>query len=328
MASSLLGGPSDRWPLTKVVDALVDAARHAGVPGLVWIAGAFYPSLNLNVDLVRGILWIVEEISGIGIPGDWAVSPLLDILLPFSLGKIEQPSDVILPLLFAWPLIWVIYRLIAGLARVSDPRLWQVAEESQPAPSALADPSLAELRGRKSPRLATVWRAGKGLGFVALGLWLMLLGLLFGALLFLVGPIVALVKIFGLTEFSPLFAGLLLPVLFLLLTYAVVLMVLNQLALHSLAHNRRGIASALTHAWRLVRASPMSATRATLVDLLLFGFVLAVGQALGSTLGFGLLESAFVFLLYGFAGVTRAGFWARTYRALGGLSAADRVPGL
>jgi hypothetical protein len=35
-----------------------------------------------------------------------------------------------------------------------------------------------------------------------------------------------------------------------------------------------------------------------------------------------------VLLLYGFAGVTRAGFWARTYRALGGLSPADGVPGL
>jgi hypothetical protein len=40
------------------------------------------------------------------------------------------------------------------------------------------------------------------------------------------------------------------------------------------------------------------------------------------------LASIVIFLLYGFAGVTRAGFWARAYRALGGLSSADQVPGL
>jgi hypothetical protein len=118
----------------------------------------------------------------------------------------------------------------------------------------------------------------------------------------------------------------------LLLVYAAVLMVLNQLALHSLAHNRRGVSSALTHAWRLVRASPTSAFRATLVD-----FALAVGVAAlswmllhvaGSVPGTGWLEALGVLLLLGFAGVARAGFWGRAYRALGGMSAGDHVPGL
>ncbi len=54
--SFLLGSPGDRWPLAAAVDALADAARRAGVPGLIWIAGAFYPSLNLNVVLVRSFL--------------------------------------------------------------------------------------------------------------------------------------------------------------------------------------------------------------------------------------------------------------------------------
>jgi hypothetical protein len=164
---------------------------------------------------------------------------------------------------------------------------------------------------------------------MALGLWGMLLLLLFGAMLVLVGPVVALMKLLDLARFSPLFAGLLLPALALVLVYAAVLMVLNQLALHSLAHNRRGVASALTHAWRLVRGSPLGALRATLADFVLFLFVLAVEIVLGGVLRsgppFGILA---VIALYGFAGVTRAGYWARTYRALGGLSAADRVPGL
>ncbi len=33
-------------------------------------------------------------------------------------------------------------------------------------------------------------------------------------------------------------------------------------------------------------------------------------------------------ILLGFAGVTRAGYWAQAYRALGGLSPDDGVPGL
>jgi hypothetical protein len=36
----------------------------------------------------------------------------------------------------------------------------------------------------------------------------------------------------------------------------------------------------------------------------------------------------FTVLVVGFAGTTRACYWARTYRVLGGLSAEDGVPGL
>ncbi len=328
MASSLLGGPGDRWPLSKAVDDLVDAARHAGVPGLVWIAGAFYPSLNLNVDLARGILGFVEELSGIEIPGDYRMSPLLGAMLPFRLSS-DDPGTLFGISFLVWPLAWVIYRSIAGLARVSDPLLWEQAARGSSEKGSAEFDLVEELRGRRSARLRTVWKAGMGLGLVALGLWLVLFFLLFGALIVLMGPVVALVKVLGLSEFDVLFAGFLLPVLFLLILYAVVLMVLNQLALHSLAHNRRGMASALTHAWRLVRASPMIATRATLLEIVLFGSVLLLGGIVRTTFHpFGPLASIGVFLLFGFAGVTRAGFWARTYRALGGLSSSDRVPGL
>jgi hypothetical protein len=326
MGSSLLGRPGDRWPLSEAVDDLVDSARHAGVPGLVWIVGAFYPSLNLNVDLARGILGFVEELSGIEIPGEYRMGTLLGAALPFHLD-IADSGALLLVSLVVSPLAWIVYRAIAGLARVSDPRLWAAAgrEES----STAAEPGLAaELRGRRSPRLRTVWRAGARLGLVALGLWLVLLFLLLGALVVLMGPVLALVKVLQLSEFDALFAGLLVPVLLLVLLYAVVLMMLNQLALHSLANNRRGMASALTHAWRLVRAAPMIAVRATLLEIVLFGSVLVLGRFVRAMLFFEPLGALGVFLLLGFAGVTRAGFWARTYRALGGLSSADRVPGL
>jgi hypothetical protein len=179
----------------------------------------------------------------------------------------------------------------------------------------------------RPPHLKRLWEEGKGLAMVAFGLWGMLLLLLFGAMLVLIAPMVALLKLIDLARFSALSAGLLLPVLVLVLAYASVLMVLNQLALHSLAHNRRGVASALTHAWRLVRASPFGALRATLVDFVLFLSVLVVDVIFARVLFPG-LEGVVVLCLYGFAGVTRAGFWARTYRALGGLSHADNVPGL
>src|SRR5262245_24577022 len=228
------------------------------------------------------------------------------------------------PLLGFLPLILVGYRLIVGLAKVSDPLYAAGTVE-------LAPTEGSTVQTDRGVRLGRVWAEGKKLALVAFGLWAMLLMLLFGAMLILIGPVVALVKVLGLGQFSALSAGLLAPVMLLILAYAAVLMVLNQLALHSLAHNHRGVASALTHAWRLVRASPLGALRATAVDLVLFLSVLMLDSVLHSFLGPNFLRdlvSLATLLLYGFAGVTRAGFWARTYRALGGLSSADRVPGL
>ena len=132
-----------------------------------------------------------------------------------------------------------------------------------------------------------------------------------------------LVKLFDLETLSPVLVGLIAPVLVLVLGYAIILQVLNQLALHSLAHNRRGVASALTHAWRLVRASPWSALRATLVDLLLFFLVLFVQGVLESLLP-GFIGWVLFCCVVGFAGVTRAGYWARTYTGLGGLATVER----
>ncbi len=318
--SSLVGSPADRFSLARVIDALGDAARRSGRPGLIWFVGVLYPSLNLNVDLVRSVLALVQEVSGIELLGAGEVGPIVTLFAPRLSFRLEGG---VLPamgsVLVALPPILVAYRLIVGLAKVSDPTL-------------AAAPDSPSGRPRAPLALAQAWKEGKGLALVAFGMWVMLLLLLFGAMLFLVGPVVALVKVLGLGSFSPLFAGLLLPVLLLVLAYAAVLMVLNQLALHSLAHNRRGVASALTHAWRLVRASPMGALRAALVDFALFLTIVVANalllQALFAPQALEDLAALLGLLLYGFAGVTRAGFWARTYRALGGLSSADRVPGL
>jgi hypothetical protein len=293
---------------------------------VLWAVGILYPSLNLNFDLVRGLLALVEKFSGIDLPWAGGMGGFVTLFAPgiprLTLGS--RASDELVNVLALLPLILIACRLAVGLAKVSDPL--HAAHEVAPSPSGSSGAP-----ARRRTRLARVWAEGKGLAVVAFGLWGMLLLLLFAAMLVLIGPVVALLKLLGLAQVSALSAGLLLPVLLLVLAYAAVLMVLNQLALHSLAHNRRGVASALTHAWRLVRASPGGALRATLVDFMLFLSMIVI-EVVARVLSHPSVMTGFVTLavlaLYGFAGVTRAGYWARTYRALGGLSSTDNVPGL
>lgn len=321
--SLLLGSPDERLSLARAVDALADSARRAGRPSPLWLVGVLYPGLNLSFDLLRGVLALVQEFSGAELPLAGEVGGFLVLFGPgipgVNLG-LEGSGELGRLLLFL-PLVLVGFRMIVGLARVSDP----LYAESTVVLEATGSSSQAP----RPVRLRRLWAEGKGLALVAFGLWGMLLLMLFGAMLVLIAPVVALLKLFDLLRFEALFASLLLPVLVLVLAYAAVLMVLNQLALHSLAHNRRGVASALTHAWRLVRASPLGALRATLVDFVLFLSVLCAEVVFARALfPSPALTTVIVLALYGFAGVTRAGYWARTYRALGGLSHADRVPGL
>jgi hypothetical protein len=322
--SLLLGSPNERLTLARAVDALADAARRAGRPSILWLVGIAYPGLNLNFELVQGVLALAEQFSGIELPWAAGMGGFVRLFAPGlpALVVHEESADELGAVLGLLPLVLLLCRPIVGLAKVSDPLY---AESSV----TLVAAGSSGVQAAREVRLKRIWAEGKGLALMAFGLWGMLLLLLFGAMLVLIGPVVAFLKLFGLARFSPLSAGLILPVLVLVLAYAAVLMVLNQLALHSLAHNHRGVASALTHAWRLVRASPLGALRATLVDFVLFLSVLVASGIFAHTLFRGTVLETIIFLaLSGFAGVTRAGYWARTYRALGGLSSADKVPGL
>ncbi len=329
-STSLLGSPSDRWSLSRAVDALADAARRAGAPGWIWIAGACYPAVYLNIALFDGLLGLAENYTGVDLPTTGDPRLLLQLFATRYLTELlpDGFGASLLVLLVFLPVFLVFARLVVGLAKISDPKLWETSGER---PAYVVAQGLAEESdlGRRSLPLRSAWRAGRGLGLTGLGLWAMLVGLILGAGLVLIGPVVVVVRAAGLEEASPLLTGLLVPPLLVLLMYAVVLMVVNQLALHSLAHNERGVSSALTHAWRLARNAPMSVLRATLVDFVLsiavFGLEVAI-RTLTHPVAW--LGPVVLFLLYGFAGVTRAAFWARAYRALGGLSSADRVPGL
>lgn len=278
--SRLTGLPHERCTLRSAHTALAEAVRRAVKPRPIWLAGLCYPTL--------GLLFIFG----------WQI----------VLGTEVQNSEP-----FAWllaPLIlFPIFRLIPGLARVCSPASWDRALEA----------------GRR-PGLRAVWRAGKGLTASSLALWFQVAVL----------ELVVVLTAFGLFKwadnprfefFSILIGG---PVLLFILIYVLVLSVLYQLALNSLAQNRRGMASALQHAWRIARNDPWATMRATIVDLEVWVVVLALTRLAslgthpdppaGIVLGFS--------CLLGFVGVARAGYWARSYRALGGLAPDDGVPGL
>ncbi|MEM7306149.1 MAG: hypothetical protein AAF682_05735 [Planctomycetota bacterium] len=325
--SSLLGGPRDRFPLSRAVDELSAAARWAGRPGLVWFAGIYYPSLFLNMVTLQTVVSLFERVlgRGLGLP---LLSTDGEMMLPIAPQLPVRPQGptelLVMTLLFLVPVI-IMYRLNVGLALVSAPDVG--------APSS-ADEESEDPSGRQRPRrsLAGVWRAGRGLTFNACGMWFTLLALLGAVMGFLFGPTVLVVQLLGLAHAPALLALVVLPVLVLVVGYFVVLQVLHQLALHSLVQNRRGVASALTHAWRLIRGEPWGAVRASLIDLLLSILVVAVKTAasivLPLSLASGALGLVLQFVLLGATGAARASFWARAYRGLGGPLRSDNLPGL
>ena len=311
---SLFGNPNERWPLSRAVDAMVSSARRTGFPALIWVAGVLYPSLTLGIGISGPILSVLETSTGLEMRAgseriaetlaDWNLTATVSTPTVMSMLELATETKFWIALILLLPVCLIIARLCIGLARVSEESSWR------------------ELSGtRRTPTLSAVWRAGGGLSFSTIGLLLSFPLLLMAAVLFLIGPLILLLNLVEpLRKFPDFIAVLVVPVGLTTLAYAVVLQVLIQLALHSLARNRRGSASALTHAWRLVRNSPWGAARAMVVDLTLQASLLMVMVAVGNTLGY--FGTALSWILLGFVGATRASYWAETYEGLGGLSTA------
>ncbi len=300
--SSFTGKPEESWSLPAAVDALAAAARSAGRPGMIWLSALFYPSISFGLE---AIYRLVED-------GRISAPDLsMRLLSPLSDYEAAQSALPLLPILLAF----AFSRCNVGLARISAPLSWNYYGGE---------------RGR--PKLRHVWLAGHGLALPAFGMWVMLFLMATLALALILAPVLPLAgaamsgELSGLGDALLLF--LLMPVTTLLMLFAATLSVLHQLALHSLAHNRRGVVSALRHAWSMTRNNPWATARTVAVDLLLVVFVIAV-----SALIFVFFRSTFIFWLvyvpiHLFTGMARAGYWARAYRALGGLSPDDGVPGL
>lgn len=310
--SRLIGTDSERFSLARAIDALAEAARQAGRPGLVWVVGLLYPSVTLGLFSVANLaassgdahdprrfrLGFLGWLS----PDSWLVGDLL-----------KTTSLTVCAGLICFPL----FRLVAGLARVSPPEAWREA-----------------CAGRRTPRVRTLWKSGAGMTLSVIGLWIQLVVMVVGAFVVVLWPAELVARPFLQADSTPgalsftlaaLFVG---PIALLFVSYALSISVLTQLALHSLAHNRRGIGSALLHGWRIMRHDVPATVRAVVADLVLSLALILLWRLIGGVVQVETVNSILLGLLSGFAGVARAGYWARAYRALGGLSPDDGVPGL
>jgi hypothetical protein len=312
--SSLIGAPEGRLSLPRAIDALGEAARQAGRPGVVWIAGLVYPAVGIGA----GAGWHGTRpwfTSGSDAPVaiDMKGGAVFDFLLQAYLPLFLLPfvAVVFLPL----------FRLVAGLAKAGSAEAWRAAAGEH-----------------RNPTLASLWRLGEGLTFSTYGLWLQLVLMQIAAFIVLLAPILAATHPLGKVPENERILALLGigaivgPFILLFGLYMLALSVLGQLALQSLAENRRGVSSALLHAWRIMRHDPWATARAVVAEVLLLvltlGFVRFVGGIVEHVPGGDTVTLILQIALMGFAGVVRAGYWARAYRALGGLTPSDGVPGL
>lgn len=312
---SLRGSPGSAWTLTQAVDAMGGAARQAGRPGAIWLAGLTYQFLNLGwafgatvaLPVLQSALpdldWLGLHRSGNGFV---RVQSRLDLL------SFVRDADPWL-LLLVVPALLALFRLVAGLARLSSPRRWVAARG-----------------GLRPPGLAQAWTEGDRLTRPTLGLWLQIVVMMFVATLLFVGPAQLLVRVVHLERWNPFTSLLAGTVVALMLVYSFTLSILFQIALHSLVRNRRGVGSALLHAWRIAKNDPMATARATTVDAVLYLTVLAVhvGSFAASAALAVFAPAAFVLDVgvEAFAGCVRCAYWARAYEALGGLATVSDEP--
>jgi len=306
--SSLRGDERAVWALPRAVDAMAEAARQAGKPSALWFAGFGYQGLSLGWTF--GVTIALPLLIAAAPNAAWLQSALF--ARPTGISSIIDPLTVFRD--GEWPvfivLMFVFFRLVTGLARLSPGRAWDEARED-----------------RRTPRLRAAWALGKGVTLSAIGLWTQILMMMFGAALLFIGPVKLLADLGGPepdNPFTVLFSG---ASIALILVYSFLLSILFQLALHSLVQNRRGVGSALLHAWRIAKNDPLATVRATLIDSVLYFTVVALLVTYFVVVNLNERTSLVLILpaalLESFAGCTRCAYWARAYRALGGLSTAE-----
>lgn len=179
-------------------------------------------------------------------------------------------------------------------------------------------PGLARslFQGRGLEPALPAYRAGRGLGLSTFALWVQVVLTMLAASLATVLTTLGLLGASGVDPDGPVPKVVIAVMLVFLGVYGVTLGALYHLALASLARHDRGTGSALLHAWRLVRSQPSGASRAIAFDTLLYTAFLYLDQGLDSLVSSG---SAWTVLLLALSGLIRAGFWSRTYHALGGV---------
>lgn len=307
MPSSLIGKSGDCWRLRHGAVTMLKCLRTGVRPSSLWIAGFLFPSVGLSFIGLQYVLEVLGNYADIAVVEPLAEKQLLSPWTPSMIVNVTNQigGPEVLKLFGALSGLIVVLtltcRLSCALARVADERDWKEAAGT-----------------RKAPKLGTAIALSRGLTFETFGLWVCLQCLLFGCFGLAIGPLIFLINTFHLEILQNWLLIPLAPPLVLVFLYASTLGALNQLALQSLVFNRRGPASALAHAWRLVRHDPWAVTRAMIVDL---GLQLVA-------FGWSPTPTTIKYLLLAITGVARACYWARVYTALGGLRAVDGVPGL
>jgi len=315
--SRFTGDPGDRWSLRAMLDELGEAARRAARPGWIWVAGLLYPSIAL-LPMGAAKLFVFDA-AGESPDVHFGGGDIRTGIALASLGLVAMAGSALVLLLYS--------RLNAGLARLAPKSVWALVRGAN---------------GR--PGLRDCWAAGSGSTLSVFGLRLAIDLLRYTVLLMMILPALFTWGVFdSLSAQAPgaiVLALFALPALAVLLIYNLLLSMLLQLALHSVVHNRRGVASALQHAWSILRQDPWAGGRALTGEILLALIALLAEAAiialvLTASSIFGVLATpleltlwAALLCLGGLIGVTRACYWATAYRALGGLSPDDGVPGL
>lgn len=307
--------------LRETLDNLIDAARQVARPGWIWIAGFFYPGFEVSLEVMDVENSLDEIKSSLIDSSPFSIDVLSDGLSAAEEALMDGGGVMIavcLGLLLALPVLLLASRLSVGLAACSMPETWQQLGG-----------------GDQPPGLQSAWQAGEGMTWSAFGIRV-LLGLMRIVALLVVG-----LPALFFQDFLPevdtgglsfLLAIVYLPLAGILILYFIVLAALHQLALHSLVQNRRGMTSALQHAWRLFRVEAPISISYLLVEAscVLVFLLVAWAVHLISPLFccMCLLPMLILLALEAFQGVLRAAFWARAYRQMGGATSSDTIGGI
>lgn len=293
-----------RADLAWLAETLRLAGRRAGHPGSFWLAGVAYHFLSFG--WAFGVVLAMPMVDQFAPDVAWErFAELTGGSLLSHVALHGRGWIVILPLALA------MFRVAGGLARVAPLERWQTA---------------AQKSGRTHPRMRHILNEGKGTTLPAGLLWLHVLLMMGLASAALVLPAWAVLSNMGFSGWSPLSAVVTGLAVALTSFYGFLLGILFQLALHSMVRNRRGVGSALLHAWRLVRNDPGAAVRAATMDAVL-QFVASIGLVAAGLVGLyipqlGLACFLAQAMVYACTGCVRCLYWSRVYEELGGLSTA------
>ena len=133
--TSLFGNPSERWPLSSAVDAMVASARRTGFPAWIWLMGLIYPRLTLSFGVIGPIFALLEASTGMqfsevggrinALLAEWNLDAFLvqPTVLPVLDGG--QKAFGFLAVIFAIPVSLIIARSSVGLAQLSEESNWK-----------------------------------------------------------------------------------------------------------------------------------------------------------------------------------------------------------